>query len=53
MVAMGINAIKSMGSIWSDEDASIGEKILATATSLSMVLPLIGKVIKSNYIKKV
>lgn len=50
--AMGINALKSLGSIWSDEDATTGEKIVATMMSLSMVLPMVGKVLKSNLLTK-
>jgi hypothetical protein len=38
---MGISAVKGLGKIWSDEDATTGEKILSTATSLMMILPLI------------
>lgn len=38
-VRMAIQQIKQLGSIWSDEDLSLGEKLLSTLTSLSMILP--------------
>lgn len=37
--AMAIQSIKSLGSIWADDDATIGEKILTTMTTLGMVIP--------------
>lgn len=40
-VGMGIQGIQSLGSIWMDEDATIGEKIIHTMTSLAMILPAI------------
>lgn len=40
-VGMALSSIKNLGSIWSDEDASIGDKLIATMTSLSMILPLV------------
>lgn len=42
-VAMGLNAIKSIGSIWSNEEASTGEKIISTMMSMSMILPMLSK----------
>ena len=40
-VGMALSAIKNLGSIWSDEDASAGEKLIATMTALSSILPVI------------
>ena len=40
-VGMALSSIKNLGSIWSDEDASLGDKLIATLTSLSMILPLV------------
>lgn len=37
--AMAIQSIKSLGNIWADDDATIGEKILTTMTTLGMVIP--------------
>ncbi len=39
--AMAVNAIKSIGNIWSKDDISTGEKLLQTLMSLSMILPVI------------
>lgn len=40
-LGMAINSLKSLGNIWSDEDISLGEKLLQTMMSLSMILPVI------------
>ena len=34
-----INSVKNLGGIWTNEEASIGEKIVSTASSLGMILP--------------
>lgn len=39
-VASGITAIKNLGGIWTNEDLTIGEKILQTTTDLGMSLPM-------------
>ena len=39
-VAFGIQSIQNLGSIWKNEDSSIGTKILSTITSLGMSLPM-------------
>jgi hypothetical protein len=38
-VASAINAIKNLGSIWADDEATTGEKILSTITTIAVVLP--------------
>jgi hypothetical protein len=38
---MGLNAVKSIANVWSNDDASILDKITTTFMSLSMVLPLV------------
>lgn len=38
-VASSINAIKNLGSIWSDSDTTTGEKILSTITTLAVAIP--------------
>ena len=38
-LATSINTLKNLGSIWSDEDISQGEKILQTVMNLSFALP--------------
>ena len=40
-VSMAINGIKRLGSIWSDDNLSDGEKMLQTLTSLGTILPAI------------
>lgn len=40
-VSMGIQAIKSLGEIWSNDDLSTGEKIAQTMMSLSMIIPVV------------
>lgn len=40
-LGMAINSLKSLGNIWSNEDISLGEKLLQTMMSLSMILPVI------------
>lgn len=45
-VASAINAIKSIGNIWSNDDLSTGEKLLQTMMSLGMILPLISNMTK-------
>lgn len=40
-VASAMNAIKSIGSIWSDEDLSTSEKVLQTLMAMSTMLPLV------------
>lgn len=39
--AMAIQAIQSLGAIWTDEDTTVGEKILQTMMSLGMVIPMV------------
>ena len=40
-VAMGINMLKGLGSIWTNDDLSAGEKFLSTLTTLGMVIPML------------
>ena len=40
-LAFGIQSIQNLGSIWKNEDASTGEKILSTITALSVALPML------------
>lgn len=40
-LTMALNAIKSIGNIWSNDDISTGEKLLQTMMSLSMILPIV------------
>lgn len=40
-VAMGVQQIHNLGSIWSNQDLSSGEKILQTITNLTMTLPML------------
>ena len=38
-VSMAINTLKNIGSIWSDDDLSTGEKILQTMTAFGTLIP--------------
>lgn len=38
-VGMAIQSIKNLGSIWNDDDAELGDKIIQTMTSLGMIIP--------------
>ena len=38
-LAMTINSIKGLSNIWSNEDKTTGEKILATMTTMGMLIP--------------
>lgn len=40
-VSMGINAIQSLGRVFSDEDMSAGERLTTILTSTSMLLPMV------------
>lgn len=40
-VGMGIQGIQSLGSIWTDEDAKVSEKLVHTMTSLAMIYPAV------------
>lgn len=40
-VAMGIQAVQSLGSVFQDSDMSTGERLITIFTSLSMLLPLL------------
>ena len=40
-LSMSINALKGLGNIWSNEDLSIGEKILQTITTLAITIPML------------
>lgn len=39
--AMALQALNSVVTIWKDEDASIGDKLLQTVMSLGMVIPMV------------
>lgn len=45
-VAMMIQAVKNLGSIWNDEDLTTGEKVIQTMTSLGMIIPTVTSLIK-------
>ena len=50
--AMAINAFKSLGSIWSNEDASLGDKIVQTMMSFGMVIPMVTSAFKAQNVQK-
>ena len=51
-VTMGINAVKSLGSVFSDDDMSAGEKFITLLTAMSTLLPLVASVTKALNIEK-
>ena len=38
-LSSALNMIKGLGNIWSDEDTTYGEKVIATLSSVAMILP--------------
>ena len=42
-ISMVINQFKGLKNIWSDDDTSIGDKLLSTLTSAAMILPILAK----------
>ena len=40
-VASGINSIKNLGSIWSRDDLSTGQKMVQTMTNIGMTIPML------------
>lgn len=40
-LAMVLQSIRGIGEIWSDKDASTGEKLLKTFETLTMVVPMV------------
>jgi len=52
-LSMAMNNLKGLKDIWTDEDKSIGDKILATMTSLAMVVPMVTMAFKDQAATKV
>lgn len=44
---MALQAVRNLGRVFSDEDMSAGDRLIAIFTSLSMILPLVGNATKS------
>ena len=49
-IAMAINNVKGLIDTWNNEDMSFGEKLLATFTSLGMVIPMLTNSLSKNNI---
>ena len=45
-LAMGINTLKNLGSVWNNEDIELGDKVLQTTMSLSMAYSMLISPIK-------
>ena len=43
---MALQAVRNLGRVFSDEDMSAGDRLIAIFTSLSMILPLVGNATK-------
>ena len=50
---MALSSIKSLGSIWSNEDVSLGDKIISTMTSLGIIVPSLTAAFKAENIEKI
>ena len=51
-LSMAINALKGLGNIWSNEDLSIGEKILQTVSTLAITVPMLTSAFNAEKIAK-
>ena len=51
-IAMTIQSIQSLGSIWNDDDKTTGEKILATMTTMGMIVPILTRTFSAQNIVK-
>lgn len=51
-LSMAINALKGLGNIWSNEDLSIGEKILQTVSTLAITIPMLTSAFNAEKIAK-
>jgi hypothetical protein len=47
-----ITSLKSAFEIWSDEDATLGEKVLTTMTTMGTVIPILTSVLNKNNLTK-
>lgn len=50
---MALSSIKSLGSIWSNEDISLGEKLISTMTSLGIIIPAVTSAFRAESIEKI
>lgn len=44
--AMAISALQNLGRVFTDEDMTVGERLISIFTSLSMIIPLVGNATK-------
>ena len=51
-VGMALSSLQGLESIWSNEDMSVGEKLISTITSLSMILPMLTSAFDANNKKR-
>ena len=51
-IAMTIQSIQSLGSIWNDDDKTTGEKILATMTTMGMIVPILTRTLSEQNLAK-
>ena len=50
---MALSSIKSLGSIWSNEDISLGDKLISTMTSLGIIVPSLTNAFKAQNREKI
>lgn len=49
-LASAITAVQGLGSIWKNEDLSLGQKVLQTVTTLGFVIPMLTRAFSQNSI---
>ena len=52
-LASATSALIGLGSIWSDEDLSTGEKVLTTVTTLGMIIPMVAEAYSGVNLEKI
>jgi hypothetical protein len=52
-LSMAFNTMKGLSDVWSNEDMSIGEKMLSTITSLAMVLPMVTSAMQAENVARI
>ena len=52
-VAMAVSSLKGLFDTWNNEDMSFGEKLIATFTTLGMVIPMVTTVLSGNTLAQI
>lgn len=51
--SMALNSLINLGSIWNNEDLSVGEKLLTTITTMGMVVPMLTQAYSKQNVEKI